>query len=135
MKIIIFKQPPHTLISGPLPPPHTAVHRHPTVHHPTTAPNSGFDEDLRGQQSQNHRPKNLICYLRRWWSVISAQKLRFDEGLTSLSHLSLTEKRERERRWGGVGGEDVGGRWWEVAGKTVMWVGCSGVGAGGFVLV
>ncbi|MFS7963310.1 hypothetical protein Hanom_Chr08g00736581 [Helianthus anomalus] len=43
-------KPPHTLISGPLPPPHTAVHRHPPVHHPTTA-SSGFDEDLRVQQS------------------------------------------------------------------------------------
>ncbi|MFS8003921.1 hypothetical protein Hanom_Chr13g01219541 [Helianthus anomalus] len=38
----------------------------------------------------------------------------------SLSHLSLTEVRERERRWGG------GGRWR----KTMMTVGCSGVGAG-----
>ncbi|MFS8008447.1 hypothetical protein Hanom_Chr14g01272901 [Helianthus anomalus] len=43
-----------------------------------------------------------------------------------LFHLSLTEERERGRRWGGVGGEDVGGRWRE----TVMGAGCLEVGAG-----
>ncbi|KAF5816748.1 hypothetical protein HanXRQr2_Chr03g0137691 [Helianthus annuus] len=29
--------------------------------------------------------------------------------------MPLKCERERGRRWGGVGGEAVGGRWWEVA--------------------
>ncbi|KAJ0824263.1 hypothetical protein HanRHA438_Chr17g0790601 [Helianthus annuus] len=47
--------------------------------------------------------------------------------MLSLSLISLSpEERGKGRRWGGVSGEAIDGRWWE----TVMGEGCSEVGAG-----